>query len=398
VQLQLEAYDARGRLLLPRQTLRYIHGTGKQAESVELAVATMLVGESCDVRCYWRPGIRGGPQLCADPWFPVSYRLTLESVMEDVEDIQNTPSHAGKLAQEAACLHRAGRHLLACHMYKDAAQKLEVEWPMLSKEMRPLHRRCLAGIARCELQLGLWRQALASADALLAEHGSYTQASLLRAAAMVVLDPEAAMAGLLELTQREPQSHRAQRLLARAWKKVKKQRRARRWFDGQGTEERTAAAKSSQVCYQCGLLKPGGQLSENGSKWGVRYYCPDCWECWRRIRRCQQRELERRVDKAVHSDYSTHTDELPSLDEAPPEWDAYHPMWHRERQECPDWQLTGLNPCQRRKALEVAARRKARQKAAQKSQQEVEQPHESFNHRKADDHKSTCPSEWLCIS
>ena len=50
-------------------------------------------------------------------------------------------------------------------------------------------------------------------------------------------------------------------------------------------------------------------------------------------------ELERRIEKATYSDYSTGTEELPSLDDVPQDWDSRHPMWNRENLERPDWQL-----------------------------------------------------------
>merc|ERR1711972_54980 len=97
------------------------------------------------------------------------------------------------------------------------------------------------------------------------------------------------------------------------------------------------------MCDQCNRYRPGGRHADTGSKWSGQYYCAECWECWVKIRRSQQRELDKRVEKATYSDYGTHTDELPSLDDVPKEWDSYHPMWHRNTEHRPDWQLTNLN-------------------------------------------------------
>eukprot|EP00439_Symbiodinium_sp_Y106_P044125 s2843_g5.t1 len=99
------------------------------------------------------------------------------------------------------------------------------------------------------------------------------------------------------------------------------------------------AARSALLCFQCGRLRSGGHVGEAGSKMAHRYLCEECWSCFRKIRRCQQLELDRRVEKATYSDYSTATDELPSLEDVPQDWDRRHPMWQRSNETNPDWQL-----------------------------------------------------------
>ncbi|OLQ06328.1 hypothetical protein AK812_SmicGene10421 [Symbiodinium microadriaticum] len=98
-------------------------------------------------------------------------------------------------------------------------------------------------------------------------------------------------------------------------------------------------ARSAVLCFQCGRLRSDGHVGEAGSKMAGRYLCEECWSCFRKIRRCQQLELDRRVEKATYSDYSTATDELPSLEDVPQDWDRRHPMWQRSNETNPDWQL-----------------------------------------------------------
>ncbi|CAE8632699.1 unnamed protein product, partial [Polarella glacialis] len=134
------------------------------------------------------------------------------------------------------------------------------------------------------------------------------------------------------------------------------------------TQERTAEATDEKVCVQCNQLRPEGKrVDDAASKWSGQYVCTECWECSRKIRRSQQKELDRRVEQATYSDYTTHTDELPSLDDTPQDWDSYHPMWRRERTDCPDWQLSQLSEGAKSRAVARNVRREARLEAAQKA-------------------------------
>lgn len=170
---------------------------------------------------------------------------------------------------------------------------------------------------------------------------------------------------------------KSRQLPSRRRREEQKRRRAARWFDGAGCMERTRAASDARVCSQCTRLCQEGLLPQSPQAVAGRYFCRSCWECWSKIRRSQQKHLDRRVEKATYSDYSTATDELPSLDEAPKSWDSHHPMWSREHQGKPNWQLSHLSESERCDALLRSARHQARmevekQREQERSQQETE--------------------------
>lgn len=384
VKVRIEAQDHWGSLLLPRQTLEYVHGLGEQADCIEMAVGCMDAGESCDVQCHSRAALVGGPSLLKDPWLPASFRLFLESFEPDAEfgaspvnlTLQQRMCWAGKLRRTAVELQRRGRHYLARRLYLRILAAIGLGAAPLGdvgrrRAVAELRRHCLVQTTSCELKLELASSARASADALLKEHGPSACALTLRGRALLGLAPPLAVADFREVLRLDPASGRAQRLLQRAQQQVKQQRRAQKWFDGRGIETRTAEANDKQVCVQCNRFKPGGRIADDGSKWDGQYFCSECWECWVKIRRCQQRELDRRVDQAVHSDYSTHTDELPSLDDEPKEWDALHPMWARpgEKQA---WQLAHIGGNRRHRIVASNEEREARLEAARHTREAVQ--------------------------
>lgn len=383
VRLQVEAYDARGFLLIPRHTATYIHGQGEQADCIELAVSAMSVEEDCEVLCFWRPGIGPGPALQKDPWLPVSFRIRLESIDAGNDDICIDPvrmafperlRYAGRAKHNAALLCKQRRYVLAYEKYKGVLSFLGlVTAPLTDVRQRRMvarmRRQCQLQVAACELKLELWDLAKQTVDAMLKENyvdmqnTSSARLLVLRGRALLATDPQAAGNDFERAVALEPSNERASQWLARARKEVMRQRRAKKWFDGQGIDTRTAEANDAHVCFQCNRYRPGGRYANDKSKGDDHYYCLDCWECWIKIRRCQQRELDKRVDKAIHSDYSTHTDELPSLDDVPRDWDASHPMWNRDTAR-PDWQLCNLDETSRRKVLAYNTQRAARQQAA----------------------------------
>ncbi|CAE7873183.1 PLGG1, partial [Symbiodinium sp. KB8] len=176
-----------------------------------------------------------------------------------------------------------------------------------------LHRECLQLRCVAELRLG-FSSAEASAAALLDQHGRTCRHLNLHARAVMARNPSAAVDDLLAASQLNPGCATTRRLLKRAERLVERAQRAQRWFDGRGADKRTAEARSAVLCFQCGRLRSDGHVGEAGSKMAGRYLCEECWSCFRKIRRCQQLELDRRVEKATYSDYSTATDELPSLE------------------------------------------------------------------------------------
>ena len=312
MRLELEAYDGLGALLLGRAEVSYTHGLGEQADAVELAVASMAAGESCDVRCHWRPGLQGGESLPRDPWLPVSYRLRLLAVGAPLEppgglDPAARLAAAGALRNAAADLRRRGRHLLARERYCAVLAAVGPVPPAAAdarqrRAATGLRRHCLLHAGDCELRLRMWGAALASAEALEKECGPSAAALMLRGQALLTTDPPAARADFERALALEPASERAGRLLRLAEAGERRQRRAARWFDGDGVEARSAAASDPEVCAQCGRLGRGGRRAEDGSKFAGQHFCEECWECWGRIRRSQQRELDRRVDKAFALD------------------------------------------------------------------------------------------------
>jgi len=182
------------------------------------------------------------------------------------------------------------------------------------------------------------------------------QALILKGRALLPSCPEEARAAFQHAISLSPADQKARDFLERARVEIRRSRRAAMWFDGTGTEARSTQANSEHLCFQCTRYLPGGRVAEQSSKWHGQYFCSECWETWTKIRVYQQQDLDKRVDKAIHSDYSTHTDELPSLDDVPKDWDAAHPMWHRRGTEV-DWQLKFLDKKTRDRVLRTNSRR-----------------------------------------
>lgn len=384
VKVRIEAQDRWGALLFARQTLEYVHGIGEQADCIDVAIGCMAAGESCDIQCHSRAALVGGPPLLQDPWLPASFHVFLESFVPNAESgasladlpLQQRMRWAGKLRLAAADLQRQGRHYLARRLY---LRILAAIGPGVSpmgdvgrrRAVAELRRHCLVQSASCELKLELPSLARASANAVLNENGPSACALTLRGRALLTLDPCSAVTDFREVLRLDPASRRAERLLERAQQQVKRQRRAKKWFDGCGIEARMSEANDKHVCVQCSRYRPGGHSADDCSKWDGQYFCSECWECWVKIRRSQQRELDRRVDQAVHSEYSTHTDELPSLDDVPKEWDDLHPMWARagEKQA---WQLDHVGEKTRRQIIANNEERETRKHAARHAREEAE--------------------------
>mmetsp|Transcript_144606 Transcript_144606/g.463336 ORF Transcript_144606/g.463336 Transcript_144606/m.463336 type:complete len:355 (+) Transcript_144606:212-1276(+) len=333
----------------------------------------MEVGEACEVRCAWRPALVGGaavlPFSDAEPQLPVSFRLLLVEVSAVGSDCGNSCGqpgealigasplcHAASLLSQCAPLRRQRRHFLARDRYGMILELLKgCSGPRAVK----LLCDALAARSTAEVRLGLDAEARRDAEALVEAEGRTVRALSALGEALLRRAPEAARQEL-EVAARLGGS-RARQLLERALRVERHRRRAAAWFDGEGAEERSAQAGSGQVCHQCKQYRPDGRLvDESHKQWAGKWFCESCWECWGKIRRSQQRELDRRVENAVHSDYSTHTDELPSLEDTPKDWDGYHPMWHRARQDMPAWQVAHLSAERRQHAVERTAARERR--------------------------------------
>eukprot|EP00933_Yihiella_yeosuensis_P017467 TRINITY_DN14582_c0_g2_i1.p1 TRINITY_DN14582_c0_g2~~TRINITY_DN14582_c0_g2_i1.p1 ORF type:complete len:310 (-),score=60.46 TRINITY_DN14582_c0_g2_i1:69-998(-) len=226
------------------------------------------------------------------------------------------------------------------------------------RAQKELRKHCLVNKVVSELRLEVYEAARATAEELIVEDDFSVRSLTLRGRATLQAgDPQTAKKDFLKALELDPRCKRAKQLLVAARRELRKQRRAALWFDGKGVEGRSSAAVDARVCGQCQQLQREG-LDEEAVSAG-KYLCRSCWECWRKIRRSQEKELQKRVEKATYSDYSTHTDELPSLDEAPKEWDSNHPMWSRDCPDRPDWQLEHLSPEEQRKVIDRSRQRKA---------------------------------------
>lgn len=213
--------------------------------------------------------------------------------------------------------------------FASAALKLQ-KLQTLEQDLEEVRLRLLC---ICQCRLGL--PASSTANQLVSR---YPKASHLELRARIQLQthPLQALKDMEEAMRLDPRSDR--KLLVSAKRQMKRQRRSQRWFDGHEVEQRSQAANSLELCQQCNRTSSDCEVGEPGSKMEARRLCKECWECWRRIRRYQQLELERQVEKATFSDYSTATDEVASLEDVPQQWDSRHPMWSRESAERPDWQ------------------------------------------------------------
>ncbi|CAE7486397.1 PLGG1 [Symbiodinium sp. CCMP2592] len=329
VTLELEAFDLMSRPTSKR-VLHCRQGSGELPDCVELALAVLGPKQRAELRCAKAPGLAGWPDASAPALFRVAVlNRTCESAeCHDLEQqLREDKDHAGALL-------KGNRPLLA--LLKLAA--LSARGSSASPLPTELQRECLQLRCVAELRLG-FASAEASAAALLDEHGRSCRHLNLHARAIMARDPSAAVDDLLAALQLKPGCATTERLLKRAERLLERAQRAQRWFDGRGAEKRTAEARSALLCFQCGRLRSDGHVGEAGSKMADRYLCEECWSCFRKIRRCQQLELDRRVEKATYSDYSTATDELPSLEDVPQDWDRRHPMWQRSNETNPDWQL-----------------------------------------------------------
>ncbi|CAJ1393516.1 unnamed protein product [Effrenium voratum] len=303
VELELELADSRARRLSQR---RMRCKQGCLPDAVELALPWLGVGQRCELSG------RLDLERLAAPEEAACLRVLLLA--------RGEPVPLEEVEQQAKVLFKAKRFLPALLLLTAA------DHPHASQAW--LRRRC-----HCELRLGL--AAAAASSARLVARRPSAQHLLLRARARLSQEPAEAVKDIERAAQVDA-TCRHQKLLSRAQWQLKRQQRARRWFDGNEAFERSREANSSQRCFQCQRLRAGHMGS---GKMEGRYLCTECWECWSKIRRCQQAELERRIEKATYSDYSTGTEELPSLDDVPQDWDSRHPMWNRENLERPDWQL-----------------------------------------------------------
>lgn len=351
--LYVEAYDRQGEVLLPKAKTEYVHGCGEQPDCIELAVATMEVGEMCEVRCSWKDAMNGGKMgLSTEVALPVSWRLQLVSAIKvslqpDAATMatgcQVHDWHAQRLRHVAAELFRQKRFLLALLKYEMLIKLLGRATGCNQRQrhfVTELRRSCQTQAINCFLHLSWFQEASERVAAVMEEHGISAKLLVLEGRACLKRDPSKALRSFLRAVKMDPSSARPRQLYTKAKEELRRKRRADRWFGGKDAAPRTLEANDPRCCAQCNRCRPMGWHDDDKlSKTHGRYMCVECWECWAKIRCAQQEELERRVDKAVHSDYSTHTDDLPSLDDVPRSWDERHPMWNRQRMDKLQWQV-----------------------------------------------------------
>ena len=285
---------------LEGHSLQHLSPSDSLPEAVELSVECLLPGESCEVSVSHK-GLRPDLRLLR-VWrhLPDSKPATLEDAKRSF---------------------REGR-------FASAALKLKKLQPLDQDLEEVLRLLCI-----CQCRLGL--PASETADQLVSRYRKARHLEL-RARIQLQTRPHQALKDMEEAMRLDPKSD--QRLLVRAKQQMKRQRRSQRWFDGHEVEQRSLAANSLELCQQCNRASPECEMGEPGSKMEGRRLCKECWGCWRRIRRYQTLELERQVERATFSDYSTATDDVASLDDVPQPWDSRHPMWSRENPARPDWQ------------------------------------------------------------
>jgi len=321
VSLEMEVRDCVGRVVVPHHSVKgCVQGSGTLPDIVEIALLRLQPGQSCEVCCQ-KLSFRTWD--LAEPNLPLYLRIWMisrskASAGSSLEGLQEVLQHAKLLIKQK-------RFLLALLKLRS-----------LCNTPAPLERfneETLRLLCICEHRLGL--PAKESADALV-KCRFRSKNLVLRARIRMSSEPALALCDLKTASQLDP-TFVSSELVRRAKQQLKRQRRAARWFDGHGVDERIEQASSPYICNQCNRLR-NGHKGEPGSKMEGKYLCEDCWKCWSTIRHSQQKELTRQVEKATYSDYSTGTDELPSLDDTPQDWDSRHPMWNRENVDRPNWQ------------------------------------------------------------
>ena len=326
--LDLEVLDGCRRVVIARQTRRCVQGGGSLPDAVEMSLWCLEPGQAGEVCC--QDARFGNVELfqgLENHCLPLFFRVWLRSRVEVPTD-QRSFASTLKHAKEAL---KQKRFLLGLLRLRSLQTTCETGSMGESSQEDFLRQLCI-----CEHRLGL-ASAEVTANRLVQQHVS-ARHLMLRARLRVASKPAQALRDIEKALEMDPK--RADpKLLQRARKELKRQQRTSRWFDGQDADERTLQASNPHACHQCNQVRQHGHVGESGSKMEGKYLCRDCWQCWLKIRRFQKLELDRQVEKATNSDYSTATDELPSLDDKPQDWDSRHPMWNRENPKRPDWQL-----------------------------------------------------------
>ncbi|CAK9035643.1 Uncharacterized protein SCF082_LOCUS21377 [Durusdinium trenchii] len=331
VSLDIEVCDGHHghQVLVPRHRKSCVQGSGALPDAVEMCLWCLQPGQSAEV-CqnanFGKLETFEGPE---HPGFPLFFRVWLHSRAHPGSSGPETATPMASSLHKAKVALKEKRFLLALLRLHSFWQTLKFTTPDNS-----LQEDFLRQLLICEHRLGL-QTARRTANQLVQLHDS-ARNLMLRARVRLATEASRALRDITKAMELDPSCCDPQ-LLQRAKKHVKRQKRTRRWFDGRDVEERSLEAHDPHRCFQCHRVRDG-HTGEMGTKMERKYLCKDCWQCWWKIRRCQEAELKRQVEKATYSDYSTATDELPSLDDKPRDWDSRHPMWNRQSAERPDWQ------------------------------------------------------------
>ena len=329
VSVELEICDCTGHVIIPSSRIFCLQGDGDLPDAVELSLLCLQPGESCEVCCHTASL---ATELAKLSDLPLLFRVGLLS-RSDIQEYNCTTclQSLSKILRHARLLFKQKRFLLALLKLRSLRN---AQLPSKKLNEESLRLLCLCGHHLNLSAAKQWADQLVDCS-FLAQH------LVLRARVRLFTEPQEALRDLktaFELDRASVDSS----LVQRAKQQLKRQRRAAQWFDGKDADERTLEAGSQYVCYQCNRLRKNGRVGTTGSKLEGKYLCNECWRCWSVIRYSQQMELDRRLEKAAYSDYSTATDELPSLDERPQDWDSHHPMWKRVNEQRPGWQHADL--------------------------------------------------------
>ena len=313
VSLEMEVTDSIGRFVVPRSRKKHVQGDGTLPDVVEMSLLCLQPGQSCEVCCQ-------KASLCTllaeSSNLPLYVRIWLLSRSESRNSLHL------QVLEHSRLLMKQKRFLLAL---------LKLRSLCTHELLGQFKEEMLKLLCICEHHLGL-PAAKVSADALVKGNRN-AKYLVLRARINLSSEPSKAVHDLNMASELDPTLVN-DRFLRRAKHEMKRERRAKQWFDGRDVEDRIAKARSPDICHQCNRLCNGRKGTSSMDR---KYLCQECWTCWSTIRQSQQKELDRQVEKATYSDYSTGTDELPSLDDTPQDWNSRHPMWDRENRDRPNW-------------------------------------------------------------